>query len=361
MQPFQPHKLPLKDLDWTKFIHLIGEANREIARFDGLLQSMQNPAVLLSPLTTQEAVLSSKIEGTQVTLQEVLEFEADPTEHKEKHDDIEEVLNYRKAMHFAVENLDKYSFSGRLIKGVHSILLEGVRGENKDRGNFRGGQVHIGTSKKIEDASFVPPAPQDIADAFSNLERYCHEDEKDDIVQLAILHAQFEIIHPFWDGNGRVGRIILPLFLYFKKVLSSPMFYLSAYFEKNRTEYYEHLKGISKNGNWEAWIEYFLQAVVMQAKENVIKAKAIHTLYDQKKNRIVELTHSQFAIKTLDFLFSFPIFTSSQFIEHSRIPEATARRILNELTKGQVIKEMRSAKGRKPGVYLFPKLLAITG
>lgn len=361
MQPFQPHKLPIKNLDWTRFIHLIGESNREVARFDGLLQSMQNPGVLLSPLTTQEAVLSSKIEGTQVTLQEVLEFEADPTEHAEKHDDIEEVLNYRKAMHYAVENLDKVSFSGRLIKGVHSILLDGVRGENKDRGNFRSGQVHIGKSKKIEEASYVPPAPHDIADAFSNLERYCHETEKDDLVQLAIIHAQFEIIHPFWDGNGRVGRIILPLFLYFKKVLTSPMFYLSAYFEKNRDEYYQYLKGVSEKNDWESWIEYFLQAVVTQAKENVIKAKAIHSLYDQKKNRIVGLTHSQFAIQALDFLFSFPIFTSSQFYERSNIPVATAKRILEVLEKGEVIKMVKEGKGRKGRVYIFPKLIKITG
>lgn len=361
MQPFKPHPLPLKNLDWTRFIHLIGESNREVARFDGLLQSMQNPAVLLSPLTTQEAVLSSKIEGTQVTLQEVLEFEADPTEHKEKHDDIEEVLNYRKAMHYAVENLDKVSFSGRLIKGVHSILLDGVRGENKDRGNFRSGQVHIGKSKKIEEASYVPPAPHDIVDAFSNLERYCHETEKDDLVQLAIIHAQFEIIHPFWDGNGRVGRIILPLFLYFKKVLTSPMFYLSAYFEKNRDEYYQYLKGVSEKNDWESWIEYFLQAVVTQAKENVIKAKAIHSLYDQKKKKIVELTHSQYAIQALDFIFSCPIFTSAQFVEHSGVPYRTAQRILLELAKGGVVKEIRSKKGRSSAVYLFTKLIKITG
>jgi Fic family protein len=361
MQPFKPHILPLKNLNWMRFIHLLGEARGEVTRFDGLLQSMQNPAVLLSPLTTQEAVLSSKIEGTQVTLQEVLEFEADPTEHREKKDDIEEVLNYRKAMHYAVDNLNKVSFSGRLIKGIHEILLDGVRGQNKDRGNFRGGQVHIGKSKNIADASFVPLAPHDIGNAFSNFEKYCHEDEKDVLVQLAIIHAQFEIIHPFWDGNGRVGRIILPLFLYFKQVLTSPMFYLSAYFEKNRDDYYQHLKGISEKNDWESWIEYFLQAVISQAKENVSKAKEIHSLYDQKKNRIVELTHSQFAIQTLDFLFTFPIFTSSQFIQHSHIPAPTARRILNQLTNGQVVKELKKAKGRKPGVYFFPKLLKITG
>ncbi len=124
MQPFIPHTLPLSTLDWSKFIHLIGEANRELARFDGLLQSMPNPAVLLSPLTTREAVLSSKIEGTQVTLQEVLEFEANPEDHKEKHDQIEEVLNYRRAMHYATGNLNEVSFSGRLLRGIQSILLE---------------------------------------------------------------------------------------------------------------------------------------------------------------------------------------------------------------------------------------------
>lgn len=361
INPHKPELLPLQKLNWEKFVHLIGKANAEVARFDGLLQTMPNPAVLLSPLTTQEAVLSSKIEGTKATLQEVLEFEADPKKETEKYHDIQEILNYRKAMGYAVKELINISLSSRLIKGIHNILLDSVRGKNKYRGNFRRIQVHIGKSHKIEEAIYIPPVCKDVPDLIFNLEKYFHFNDKDYLVQLAIVHAQFEIIHPFEDGNGRVGRILMPIFLYFKKVLSSPMFYLSAYFESHRDEYYQKLLGISQDGNWEDWIEYFLNAVIIQSRENVNKAKAIHQLYDIKKEKIVGLTHSQFTIRALDFLFRNPIFTSSQFIKDSKIPKTSASRILNSLDIGGVIKIIQKGSGRKPTTYIFTKLLNIAG
>jgi len=157
MNPYTPQQLPLKKLNWESFVHLIGKANAEVARFDGLLQSMPNPAVLLSPLSTQEAVLSSKIEGTRATLQEVLEFEADPKKETEKYHDIQEILNYRKAMSYAIKGLDDISLTTRLIRGIHNILLDSVRGKDKYRGDFRRIQVHIGKSNKIEEAIYVPP------------------------------------------------------------------------------------------------------------------------------------------------------------------------------------------------------------
>lgn len=359
MNPYLPKDLPLKKIDWTKFVHLIGCANAEVARFDGFLQSMLNPAVLLSPLTTQEAVMSSKIEGTKATLQEVLEYEAEPKKETEKYNDIQEILNYRQATSFAVKNMDKLSVSTRLIKEVHKILLDSVRGQSQDRGNFRRLQVHIGKSNKIEEATFVPPIASAVPELMSNLEKYIHSTEKDNLVQLAIVHAQFEMIHPFMDGNGRVGRIIMPLFLFHKRVLSSPMFYLSAYFEAHREEYYKRLLHVSRENDWEGWIEYFLNAVIAQSKINIEKARAIHKLYDVKKERIVALTHSQYATKTLDYLFCSPVFTSSQFYKHSGVPPKTAPRILSALEEGGVLKIIGRGKGRKPSTYIFPKLLRI--
>lgn len=361
MNPYIPKKLPLEKINWDKFVHLIGNANAETARFDGLLQSMLNPAVLLSPLTTQEAVLSSKIEGTKATLQEVLEYEAQPKKETEKYHDIQEILNYRRATSYAIDNMDKLSLSTRLIKKVHNILLDSVRGQSHDRGNFRKLQVHIGRSHKIEEATYVPPIAGEVPELMSNLERYIHSEEKDSLVQLAIVHAQFEMIHPFMDGNGRVGRIIMPLFLYHKKVLSSPMFYLSAYFEAHREEYYKRLLYVSRSNDWEGWIEYFLNAIIIQSRINIEKARAIHKLYDIKKERIVNLTHSQYATKTLDYLFCSPIFTSSQFYQRSGVPSKTAPRILNALEKGKVLKVASKGSGRKPTTYIFPKLLDIVG
>ncbi|MFH1509220.1 MAG: Fic/DOC family N-terminal domain-containing protein [bacterium] len=357
---YTPKLLPIENLKWESFVHLIGKANAEIARFDGLLQSMPNPAVLLSPLTTQEAVLSSKIEGTRASLQEVLEYEADPQKENKKYEDIKEIINYRKALQSAVKEIEKFSLSNRVIKNAHKILLHGVRGENKDRGNFRKQQVFIGKlGTTIQQASYVPPSADKINALMTNLEKYIHSDEKDILVQLAIVHAQFEIIHPFFDGNGRVGRILMPIFLYFKKVLSSPMFYLSAYFESHREEYYGQLLRVSQKNNWEGWIEYFLNAVTIQAKENINKAKAIHQLYDTKKLIIAELTRSQFSIKALDFLFCNPIFNSPQFVKDSNIPKASAARILKALTKGGVIRIIQKGIGSRPTTYIFTKLLSI--
>ncbi|TAK96035.1 Fic family protein [Patescibacteria group bacterium] len=357
MKNHTPKLLPVTDLRWDTFVHLIGKANAEIARFDGLLQTIPNPSVLLSPLTTNEAVLSSRIEGTQATLKEVLEFEANPQKEAKRYDDIREVINYRRALNEAVVEMQKFSLTTRVIKKAHEILLQEVRGENKDRGNFRRQQVFIGRpGADIEKATYIPPTAEKINELMSNLEKYIHSDDKDLLIQLAVVHAQFEMIHPFMDGNGRVGRMLMPLFLYFKKAISYPSFYLSEYLESHRDEYYLALLDISKNNNWEGWITFFLKAVTEQSKENIAKAKKIISLYDQKKQRIMELTRSQFSIKILDALFTMPIFQSQDFIRLSKIPKASAFRYIGILEKNGVIS---SNKKRKNKLYFFNKLLDI--
>lgn len=354
---YTPKNLPIQNLKWELFVHLIGKANAEIARFDGLLQTIPNPSVLLSPLTTNEAVLSSRIEGTQATLKEVLEFEANPRKETKKYEDIQEVINYRKALREAIDEMEKYSLSTRVIKKAHEILLQGVRGENKDRGNFRRQQVFIGKpGATVEQATYIPPSAEKIDDLMSNLEKYIHGEEKDLLVHLAIIHAQFEMIHPFMDGNGRVGRMIMPLFLYFKKTISYPSFYLSEYLESHRDEYYKALLDISENDNWDGWIIFFLQAVVVQSKVNIIKAKKIVALYDYKKQKITELTKSQFGIKILDALFVKPIFQSGDFIRISKIPQASAMRYIKILEKNDVISSNKKERYR---TYFFNKLLKI--
>ena len=354
---YTPKNLPVQNLKWESFVHLIGKANAEVARFDGLLQNILNPSVLLSPLTTNEAVLSSRIEGTQATLKEVLEFEANPQKETKKYEDIQEVINYRKALKAAIDEMGKLSLATRVIKKAHEILLQEVRGENKDRGNFRRQQVFIGKPGAIiEQAIYIPPSAEKINDLMSNLDKYIHSDDKDLLVQLAVIHAQFEMIHPFMDGNGRVGRMIMPLFLYFKKAISYPSFYLSEYLESHRDEYYKFLLGISKNGGWEGWINFFLQAVVEQSKENISKAKKIINLYEQKKQRITELTKSRFSIKILDALFVMPIFKSGDFIKISKIPQASAMRYIRILEKNDVIS---SDKKERHKTYFFNKLLKI--
>jgi len=359
-KPYIPQSLPLKSLDWVRFITLVGQANAELARYDGILQGIINPSVLLSPLTTKEAVISSKIEGTQASLEEVLQYETSPDVKTEKYNDIQEIINYRKAMRYAVDWLKDKPITLNLMKQMHSILLNSVRGKDKDKGNFRSTQNFIGKpGSKIEEATYIPPEPWGLMEHLSTFEKYIHYDEKDRLIQLSIIQGQFEIIHPFLDGNGRIGRILLPLFLYEKHVLGSPMFYISEYLEANRDEYYSRLLAVSEQKKWEDWIEFFLQAIISQSKANNAKVKAILDLYNIKKQKISELTHSQYVIKLLDTIFASPLFSTADFVKVSHIPKESALRLLRLLKKENILTTFREGKGRSPEILIFNKLFDI--
>jgi len=360
VQPYVPQRLPLDSLDWASFVRLIGPANAELARYDGILQGIVNPRVLLSPLTTQEAVLSSKIEGTYTSLEEVLEFEASEEAEPDRTEDLREVLNYRHAMLQAVAYLRRRPVCLDLLKKLHRTLMENVRGQEKGRGTFRKIQNWIGQhGSTLETAKFVPPDPIMMMESLSNWERYVHHEEQDRLVQMAILHAQFEIIHPFCDGNGRVGRMIIPLILYGYKLLSSPMFYLSSYLERHRETYYERLFDITDSGQWDSWIQFFLAAVVEQAKENSAKAKAILGLYDEMKARIPEVVPTQFTIQTIDAIFHRPIFKTTDFIQQSKIPKQSAMRILRALQDHGTLVPIREGRGRRAAILLFHELISL--
>ena len=362
MKPHIPLRLPIEKLDWKPFIRFIGPANAALARYDGILQAVLNPHILLSPLTTQEAVLSSRIEGTQATIEEVFKFEGASEAPKEesKKQDVTEIMNYRNAMQYALEELKQKPINLNLLHKLHFILLDSVRGQNKARGEFRKIQNWIGKPGfSMEQATYVPPEPLKVPDYMSNLEKYIHYDEEDRLVQLAMIHAQFEIIHPYCDGNGRLGRMLIPLFLFEKKQLSSPMFYLSSYLEAHRREYYSRLNAVSADKDWKGWILFFLNAVNQQANVNINKAKAILDLYAAKKEKVSKLTRSRYAIQTVDTLFKIPFFTSTRFIVESEVPKITAMRILQVLEKNKVLEVIRFASGSMPALYVFRKLVEI--
>jgi len=356
MKPYIPQKLPLDNIDWVDLIDDISKANRALAKYDGYLQIIPNKELLLAPLTIKEAVLSSKIEGTQATFEDVLNYEANPKKVS-NYDDIEEVINYKKAINYAVDRLNTLPMSNRLFKEIHKILLSGVRGSNKNPGNFRTGQVFIGKSgASIKEATFIPPEPQLIDEYISNLENYIHYDEKDVLVQLAIIHAQFEIIHPFWDGNGRVGRILIPLFLFYKDVISTPMFYVSEFLENNRSDYYKYLSLVSKEKNWNSWIEFFLNAIYIQSNNNIQKINKILSLYNQLKEDIIDIPTPKNSIKVLDFLFSTPIFSAKLFIEKTNIEKRNVYRIIDFLVDKEIIFPDDKERNK---TYYFDKLLKI--
>lgn len=360
--PYQPDTLPLENLDYRLLFALVGEANAELARYDGLLQGIPNPAVMLSPLTTQEAVLSSKIEGTQATVDEVLEQEAGLEKEGEKYKDIQEISNYRSALYQASEHLKSYPIRLSFILDLHRILLSSVRGQGKMPGEFRKDQNWIGRAGcTMEQASFVPPSPLQLQDHLQAWQEYLDFDDSDFLLQVAVAHAQFELLHPFKDGNGRIGRLLIPLFLFQKKALSQPMFYLSEYLEANRDEYYQRLSNISKEGDWNGWIAFFLKAITVQAKQNSARVKAIMALYDDMKQRIHEITRSQYSVYLLDVLFSKPIFKTSDLASQLErdfgISKRTVPALLRQLKEAGVLLELTPGSGRKPAVLCFAELL----
>jgi Fic family protein len=355
-------KFPPSDLDWLKIIPYISPASAALARYDGLLTSIPNPAVLLSPLTTQEAVLSSRIEGTQATMGEILEYEAEGTPGNltpEKEADINEVLNYRKAIWKAVELLKSLPLCQRVIKEAHRELLEGVRGHNKSPGEYRRLANWIGPDKLIEHAQFIPISADKLVEGLSNWEKYIHSETPDRLVKLAILHVEFEALHPFLDGNGRIGRMFVPLFLYKTGLIQSPMFYISSHLEANRDEYYARLLAVSKDNNWTDWCVFFLKTIKIQADNNQEKSQRILKLYETKKEQIIKLTRSLYAIHSLDFIFERPIFKASAFVSDGRIPKPTATRILALLRDNGILKTIKEGGGRRAAIYAFRDLLNI--
>ena len=361
MKPYQPNKLPLEGLDYQRLFALVGEANAELARYDGLLQGVVNSSVMLSPLTNEEAVLSSKIEGTQATVDEVLEQEAGIHKEGEKAKDIQEIINYREALRSAHHYLDERPITLAFVRQLHKILLNSVRGQDKTPGEFRKDQNWIGKyGCTIEEASFIPPNPLQLEDHLEAWQSYISTDDIDFLLQTAVVHAQFELLHPFKDGNGRIGRILIPLFLYQKKKLSQPMFYLSSYLEANREEYYVRLQNISREGDWNGWIAFFLKAIIEQAKNNNAKVKSIMGLYDSMKIRIHEITHSQYTVHLLDAIFDRPIFETTDFVSRSKINKKTAMALLKQLREAGVLLVLREGSGRRASVLCFPALLNIT-
>jgi Fic family protein len=342
MQPYMPQTLPLNTLNWDVLIPHIGPANRALARYEGILQSLPNADILLAPFTTREAVLSSRIEGTQATLEEVLKYEARPAKDTPHVEDIREVINYRQALSAAVGELQQCPLSLNLIRKAHALLLKDVRGQQRMPGEFRRVQNWIGPpGSSLENARFVPPSPTELP------------------VQMAILHAQFEIIHPFLDGNGRLGRMLIPLFLFEKQVINQPVFYMSAFFEKNRQAYYDSLLVVSEKNAWEKWIIFFLQAMEQQGEENSEKAKNVLELHGRMKEEIVSITRSQYAIRIIDYLFSFPVFQSAHFQQETAIAKASANRLLKQLSEAGVIRLLEPSKGRRANIFIFGKLLEI--
>lgn len=358
---FIPPLLPPK-LDYSSIFSSIVKARDMVARYDEAVKRLPNPEIIQRSFETKEAVLSSKIEGTQATFDEILLFDAQDTktEKSEREKDYREIFNYRFAIKRGMDFLEKRPLAENVIKDLHRILLNSARGQNRAPGEFRKGQVFIGPyGAKMEEATFVPPEPRHIQGLFSNLEKYIHaKDVIDPLVQIAIAHYQFESIHPFMDGNGRVGRLLVPLFLYENKITAYPNIYVSEFLEEHRDVYYELLRNVSEKGEWIPWINFFLDAIFEQTKITLERVVKIERLYKELKEKMPKVG-SIYANSFLDAIFVKPTFTTKSIRKVSKISNnQTLYTVIEKFVELKIIAELTPNRARNK-IYSFLDLRKI--
>ena len=327
-------------------IDLLSRADQALGKLDGTATLLPNPDLFVGMYVRKEALLSSQIEGIESTLDEVIRFEEgeEPSEGKRLHDTAE-VVNYVRALNYGIKRLDELPLSLRLIREIHGELMRGVRGEGKAPGEFRVTQNWIGAKgANLANAAFVPPPVPDMTAALDNLEKFLHERrERADrahypvIVECALVHAQFETIHPFLDGNGRLGRLLIALLLHERRVLTRPVLYLSLYLKGNRLEYYDRLTAVRKNGNWEGWTKFFLKGVEQTGLEAVETAKKVIEFREQAVRTVSGLGSNE--LKMLEFLFGHPLTDIQTAQKRLGVSYNTAAATIGRLEKANLVKE----------------------
>jgi Fic family protein len=319
---------------------LLSEANLALGRLDGVIGILPNPDLFVAMYVRQEAVLSSQIEGTQASLADLLEYETG--EDDETTGDVAEVVNYIGAMQYGLSRLETLPLSLRLTREIHERLLRDVRGQDRNRGEFRRTQNWIGPAGcTLKDAAFVPPPPQKMRDALADLELFLHDESLPSLVHAAIAHAQFETIHPFLDGNGRVGRLLITFLLCHRRVLSQPLLYLSHYFKSHRQEYYDRLQAVRMDGRWEEWLGFFLQGVKEVATEANETARKILALREAHRTVLgAEGKASGNLLRALDVLFEHPVVTVRSMEKWLGVTFATANKIVNRLEELGLLTEI---------------------
>lgn len=349
---FQPEKIGREwKVENMELIQLLSQADRQLGRLDMYSEYIPNIDLFISMHVLKEATQSSKIEGTKTNIEEALLDKDDISE--EKRDDWEEVQNYIKALNQAILKLNDLPFSSRLIKQTHEILLSGVRGRHKLPGEFRTSQNWIGGAG-ISDAIFVPPIHSSIGEYMGDLENFVHSDEYffPELLKIALVHYQFETIHPFLDGNGRVGRLMITLYLVEKGILKKPILYLSDFFEKNRTLYYDNLMRVREKNDILQWFKFFLVGVVETAKSSIQTFDSILKLQKQVDAKIQTLgSRSSNANLLIQYLYQHPILDSQKAKELTGLSFPSVYKLLEELETQQILKEMTGGKRGK--IYLF--------
>ena len=340
---YVPDPLPPKFTWEPRLLKALSDADRLIGRLAGEARGLPNPHILMRPFVRREAVLSSKIEGTTTTLPELLAQEAGAEVERDP-DDLAEVANYIAALDLGMERLRTGRISLGLVKDLHKRLMRGVRGRTKSPGAFRTVQVFIGCpGSPIHDATYVPPTPSDLPECLAAWEKYLADRSLPPLVQLALLHYQFEAIHPFRDGNGRVGRLVNTLFLVERGLLPSPFLYLSAFFEATRQEYYRRLLAVIREGDWEEWVAYVLNGVARQSEDAVSRAVRITALLDGWR-RALAGARSDLPLKLVDDLAANPYCLVKVIAKREKVAYTTAERAVERLVKLKILRQVNKAE-----------------
>jgi Fic family protein len=339
---FIPNPLP-PVLSWSaKLISYLSKADRALGELAGLERSLINPHLLVRPFIRREAVLSSRIEGTRTSLRDLFTYEAVQMTLFEIPDDVHEVQNYVKALEYGIDRLEDIPVSLRLIREIHSHLMKDVRGEEWAPGEFRKSPNWIGPpGSTLESAPFVPPLPIEMHKALDQFERYIHSSsEMPPLVRLGLIHYQFEAIHPFLDGNGRIGRLLVSLLLCSWGLLSQPLLYLSAFFESSREAYYDHLLKVSQSGAWEEWLIYFLDGVESQALDAVERIQRLIDLRENYRVRFQSTRATARLLQVIDYLFEKPILTNQHVSKLLDVHYPTAQRYIDQLETEGILHEI---------------------
>lgn len=349
---FQPNKINQEwKIEDMEVLNLLSQADRQLGRLDMYSEYIPNIDLFISMHILKEATQSSKIEGTKTNIEDALLDKEDVND--EKRDDWEEVQNYIEALNSAITNLEKLPFSSRLIRETHKILLQGVRGKHKLPGEFRSSQNWIGGAS-INDATFIPPIHSDINEYMGDLENFAHNSESffPDLLKIALLHYQFETIHPFLDGNGRVGRLMITLYLVEKGILKKPILYLSDFFERNRILYYDNLTRVREKDDLTQWFKFFLVGVIETAKSSISTFDSILKLQKEVEIEIQTLgSRSHNAQLILNHLFQRPIIDAQKVKELTSLSSPSVYKLIDELEKLDILTEITGAKRGK--IYLF--------
>ncbi|MCF7634637.1 MAG: cell filamentation protein Fic [Dehalococcoides mccartyi] len=343
---FVPGALPPK-LEWDdNLVSIMSRADIALGTLSGLGETLPNPHLLIYPFIRREAVLSSRIEGTQSSLSDLLLFEATQVE---KRGDVREVQNYVRAMEYGLKRLTELPLSLRFIRELHGILMEGVRGQHATPGEFRQSQNWIGSPGAVlDDATYVPPPVPEMQECLSQLEKFLHAETKlPPLVEAALVHYQFEAIHPFLDGNGRIGRLLVALLLCQRNVLSKPLLYLSAFFEQYRDTYYDLLLNVSSAGGWRQWIEFFLKAVVEQSGDAVSRSRRLQELQHSYIQLAREKRLAPTAAQLVDIVLMKPVISAKTVQESLKVTPQGARKAINVLVEVGILTEVTGRKRDK--------------